>query len=95
LKAVGDGVRRNRDLVRGANDSYPSQSGFGWEFFFFSSRRFAVDANVWLIAAVWMSLALLGLLTFLAGAEIDPGSLRRHLKPALAIGAASRESVFR
>jgi Kef-type K+ transport system membrane component KefB len=30
-----------------------------------------------------------GLLTFLAGAEIDPASLRRHLKPALAIGAAS------
>jgi len=29
-----------------------------------------------------------GLLTFLAGAEIDPGSLKRHLKPALAIGAA-------
>lgn len=97
-----------------------------------------MDANVWLIAAVWMSLALLAsivsiklgisvalieilvgviagnalgvhtapwidflatfgsvLLTFLAGAEIDPGSLRRHVKPALAIGAASRESVFR
>lgn len=30
-----------------------------------------------------------GLLTFLAGAEIDPGALKRHLKPALAIGAAS------
>jgi len=29
------------------------------------------------------------LLTFLAGAEIDPDSLRRHLKPALAIGTAS------
>jgi Kef-type K+ transport system membrane component KefB len=28
-----------------------------------------------------------GLLTFLAGAEIDPASLKRHLKPALAIGA--------
>jgi len=36
-------------------------------------------------------LALFGsvLLTFLAGAEIDPGSLRRHLGRALAIGAAS------
>jgi len=30
-----------------------------------------------------------GLLTFLAGAEIDPASLRRHLRPALAIGAVS------
>jgi Kef-type K+ transport system membrane component KefB len=91
-----------------------------------------VDTNVWLVAAVWMSLALLasiisirlgvsvalveiffgviagnflavhttswidflatfgsGLLTFLAGAEIDPAALKRHLKPALVIGAAS------
>jgi Kef-type K+ transport system membrane component KefB len=91
-----------------------------------------VDTNIWLVAAVWMSLALAasiisirlgisvalieillgvlagnvfhvqtttwidflatfgsGLLTFLAGAEIDPGSLRRHLKPALLIGAVS------
>lgn len=89
-------------------------------------------SNIWLIAAVWMGLALLaslvsikvgisvalieilvgiiagnylgvhttpwidflatfgsGLLTFLAGAEIDPGSLKQHLKPALAIGAVS------
>ncbi len=30
-----------------------------------------------------------GLLTFLAGAEIDPVSLRRHLRPALAIGSVS------
>jgi Kef-type K+ transport system membrane component KefB len=30
-----------------------------------------------------------GLLTFLAGAEIDPASFRRHLRPALVIGAAS------
>jgi Kef-type K+ transport system membrane component KefB len=30
-----------------------------------------------------------GLLTFLAGAEIDPDSLRRHLKPAAAIGVVS------
>jgi Kef-type K+ transport system membrane component KefB len=30
-----------------------------------------------------------GLLTFLAGAEIDPESLRRHLKPSLAIGSVS------
>ena len=88
--------------------------------------------NVWLIAAIWMALALaaslvsirlgisvalieivagvlagnfLGLqtndwidflagfgsvlLTFLAGAEIDPGSLRRHLRPSLAIGVVS------
>jgi Kef-type K+ transport system membrane component KefB len=29
------------------------------------------------------------LLTFLAGAEIDPGSLRRHLRVSLAIGAIS------
>ncbi|MFN2602389.1 MAG: cation:proton antiporter [Gemmatimonadaceae bacterium] len=91
-----------------------------------------MDSNVWLIAGVWMGLALLasivsikvgisvalieilvgviagnafgvhttpwidflatfgsGLLTFLAGAEIDPSSLRRHLKPALAIGTVS------
>lgn len=89
-------------------------------------------SNVWLVASVWMGLALLasivsirvgvsvalieilvgivagnalgihsapwidflatfgsGLLTFLAGAEIDPASLRRHLKPALAIGTIS------
>jgi len=88
--------------------------------------------NVWLVASIWMGLALLasiisikvgisvalieilvgivagnffgihtapwidflatfgsGLLTFLAGAEIDPGSLKRHLKPALAIGSLS------
>ena len=104
-----------------------------------------MDSNVWLVASVWMGLALLasiisirigisvgasmvsveiglsvalieiavgilagnlfgihsapwidflatfgsGLLTFLAGAEIDPASLRRHLKPALTIGAVS------
>ena len=30
-----------------------------------------------------------GLLTFLAGAEIEPSALRRHLGPALAIGAMS------
>lgn len=29
------------------------------------------------------------LLTFLAGAEVDPVSFRRHLKPSLAIGAVS------
>jgi Kef-type K+ transport system membrane component KefB len=91
-----------------------------------------MESNVWLIASVWMALALLasvvsikvgisvalveivvgvlagnflgvhtapwidflatfgsGLLTFLAGAEIDPASLKRHLKPALALGAVS------
>ena len=91
-----------------------------------------MELNVWLIAAMWMGLALAasiisikigisvalieilvgilagnffgihtapwidflatfgsGLLTFLAGAEIDPGSLKRHLKPALAIGSIS------
>src|SRR5262245_13286700 len=30
-----------------------------------------------------------GLLTFLAGAEIDPDSLKRHLRPSLAIGFVS------
>jgi Kef-type K+ transport system membrane component KefB len=35
-----------------------------------------------------------GLLTFLAGAEIEPDSLRRHLKPALAIGAVSFFAPF-
>ncbi len=91
-----------------------------------------MDSNVWLVASMWMALALLAsvvsirvgisvalieilvgvlagnmlgvhtapwidflatfgsvLLTFLAGAEIDPSSLRRHLKPALAIGIVS------
>ena len=91
-----------------------------------------MESNIWLIASVWMALALLasvvsiklgisvalieilvgiiagnflgvrstpwidflatfgsGLLTFLAGAEIDPTSLKRHLKPALAIGSVS------
>lgn len=91
-----------------------------------------MTSNVWLVASVWMALALLAsivsirvgisvalieilvgviagnwlgvhttpwidflatfgsvLLTFLAGAEIDPASLRRHLKPALAIGTVS------
>ncbi|MDQ2905485.1 MAG: cation:proton antiporter [Chloroflexota bacterium] len=85
--------------------------------------------NIWLIAAVWMTIALLAslisirvgisvalieiclgvlggnflhlsttpwidflasfgsvLLTFLAGAEIDPDSLRKHLRPSLALG---------
>jgi len=93
--------------------------------------------NVWLVASVWMALALLaslisirlgisvalveiligvvagnifhihstqwidflatfgaGLLTFLAGAEIEPDALRRHLKPALAIGAVSFAAPF-
>jgi Kef-type K+ transport system membrane component KefB len=35
-----------------------------------------------------------GLLTFLAGAEIDPDSLRRHLKPAAAIGGVSFLAPF-
>ncbi len=35
-----------------------------------------------------------GLLTFLAGAEIDPDSLRRHLKPALVIGAVGFIAPF-
>src|SRR5690242_13370648 len=91
-----------------------------------------MQSNVWLVAALWMGLALVasvvsirvgisvalieivvgiiagnffgirvtpwidflatfgsGLLTFLAGAEIDPVSLRRHLRPALLIGAVS------
>ncbi len=91
-----------------------------------------MQSNVWLVAALWMGLALVasvvsirigisvalieiivgiiagnvfgvhvqpwidflatfgsGLLTFLAGAEIDPASLRRHLAPALAIGGIS------
>ena len=34
------------------------------------------------------------LLTFLAGAEIDPGSLRRHLRASLAIGAISFAAPF-
>jgi len=35
-----------------------------------------------------------GLLTFLAGAEIDPDSLRRHLKPALVIGTVGFFAPF-
>jgi len=35
-----------------------------------------------------------GLLTFLAGAEIEPEALRRHLKPTLAIGAVSFLAPF-
>jgi Kef-type K+ transport system membrane component KefB len=34
------------------------------------------------------------LLTFLAGAEIDPDALRRHIKPALTIGAVSFSFPF-
>jgi Kef-type K+ transport system membrane component KefB len=34
------------------------------------------------------------LLTFLAGAEIDPASLRRHLRPSLVIGAISFVAPF-
>lgn len=34
------------------------------------------------------------LLTFLAGAEIDPESLRRHLRPSLSIGAVSFAAPF-
>ncbi len=34
------------------------------------------------------------LLTFLAGAEIDPDSLRRHLRPSLVIGAVSFAAPF-
>ncbi len=34
------------------------------------------------------------LLTFLAGAEIDPESLRRHLRPSLAIGVTSFAAPF-
>ena len=91
-----------------------------------------MTSNIWLVASVWMALALLaslvsiklgisvalieilvgvlagnvfgirttpwidflatfgsGLLTFLAGAEIDPAALKRHLKPALVIGIVS------
>ena len=91
-----------------------------------------MDSNVWLVASIWMGLALLasiisiriglsvalieilvgiiagnffkvqsapwidflatfgsGLLTVLAGAAIDPDSLKRHLRPALSIGAVS------
>jgi Sodium/hydrogen exchanger family len=35
-----------------------------------------------------------GLLTFLAGAEIEPESLRRHLKPTLVIGSLSFSAPF-
>jgi Kef-type K+ transport system membrane component KefB len=59
-----------------------------------------IEITVGVIAGNWLGLhtapwidflAAFGavLLTFLAGAEIDPESLRRHLRPALAIGVAS------
>src|SRR6266516_757856 len=35
-----------------------------------------------------------GLLTFLAGAEIDPDSLRRHLKVSLTVGVVSFAAPF-
>jgi len=35
-----------------------------------------------------------GLLTFLAGAEIEPDALKRHLKPTLVIGALSFSAPF-
>jgi Kef-type K+ transport system membrane component KefB len=100
-------------------------------------RENVMDSNVWLVASVWMALALIaslisirvgisvalieiligvaagnflgihttpwvdflatfgsGLLTFLAGAEIDPDSLRRHLKPAIVIGTVSFLAPF-
>ena len=96
-----------------------------------------MQSNIWLVASVWMALALIaslisiwvgisvalieilvgivagnflgihtapwidflatfgsGLLTFLAGAEIDPGALKRHLKPALVIGAVGFFAPF-
>ncbi len=95
------------------------------------------QSNVWLVASVWMALALAaslisirigisvalieilagivagnllgvqttpwidflatfgaGLLTFLAGAELDPDSLKRHLKPALVIGSVGFIAPF-
>ena len=96
-----------------------------------------MQSNVWLVAAVWIALALTaslisirvgisvalveilvgivagnffrvqttpwidflatfgsGLLTFLAGAEIDPTDFKRHLKPALVIGFVSFIAPF-
>src|SRR5207244_12659401 len=35
-----------------------------------------------------------GLLTFLAGAEIEPEALKRHLKPTLVIGSLSFSAPF-
>jgi Kef-type K+ transport system membrane component KefB len=96
-----------------------------------------VDSNIWLVAAIWIALALVAslvsirvgisvalieilvgvaggnflgvqstpwidflaafgsvLLTFLAGAEIDPDSLRRHFRPALVIGTVGFIAPF-
>src|SRR5919201_569618 len=44
--------------------------------------------NVYAIAAVWIGL------TFLAGAEIDPASLRRFLAPSLVIGGIGFVAPF-
>src|SRR5437763_5425228 len=58
--------------------------------------------NIWFIAAVWMGLAwtnflaLLGsgVLTFLAGAEIDPISLKTNWRASVLIGVISFAAPF-
>lgn len=57
----------------------------------FAGNVFHIESTAWIdFLATFGS----GLLTFLAGAEIEPASLRRHLKPALAIGFASFLAPF-
>src|SRR3990172_1260923 len=52
----------------------------------FAGNVFALQTTPWID---FMAMFGAGLLTFLAGAEIEPAALRRHLKPATAIGFAS------
>jgi Kef-type K+ transport system membrane component KefB len=52
---------------------------------------FAIEPTQWINFLATFGAALL---TFLAGAEIEPDTLRRHLKPALAIGAVSFLAPF-
>jgi Kef-type K+ transport system membrane component KefB len=52
----------------------------------FAGDVFHIETTAWIDFLATFGAVLL---TFLAGAEIEPAALRRHLKPALAIGFAS------
>jgi len=57
----------------------------------FAGNVFGIESAPWID---FLATFGAGLLTFLAGAEIEPTALRRHLKPALAIGFASFLAPF-
>jgi hypothetical protein len=55
---------------------------------------------VWFVAVAWIWIDFLatfdsGLLTFLAGAEIDPASFKKHLKPSLISSIAKQRNRAR